>query len=196
VLVFDEIITGFRLALGGAQEYYGVKPDLTTLGKVLGGGFPIAAFAGKREIMRLIAPEGKVYQAGTYSGNPVSVAAGLTTLKTLREKGASFYEEMADKCQAIVQPLKRLVAEQSLNLQVVKVASMFQVFFTPTLVVDYKTVKTADAAKFSAYHAELLKRGVFVPPSQFETCFLSGAHSAEDLERTIDCIVEVLAAVT
>lgn len=192
VLIFDEIITGFRLSLGGAQEYFHVKPDLTTLGKVLGGGFPMAAFAGKKEIMQLIAPSGKVYQAGTFNGNPVSVAAGLATLRTLRERGAGFYDEMSRKCQAIVNPLRRLAEDFKLNLQVVDVASMFQVFFTPTPVCDYKTVKTADSAKFLAYHAELLKKGVFVPPSQFETCFLSNAHSSTDLEKTVETMSSVI----
>jgi glutamate-1-semialdehyde 2,1-aminomutase len=192
VLIFDEIITGFRLALGGAQEYYGVKPDLTTLGKVLGGGFPIAAFTGKEDIMRLIAPSGKVYQAGTFSGNPISVAAGLATLKALSERGTSFYEEMAGKCRAVVDPLRALAGESKLNLQVVNLASMFQVFFTSTPVTDYATAKTADNAKFMYYHAKLLEKGVFVPPSQFETCFLSFAHSTEDLKRTSDCCFDAL----
>lgn len=191
VLIFDEIITGFRLALGGAQEYYHVKPDLTTLGKIL-GGFPMAAFAGKKEIMRMIAPSGKVYQAGTFSGNPVSVAAGLATLRTLSEKGASIYQEMSAKCQTIVNPLKKLVEEERLNLQIVNVASMFQVFFTQTPVCDYKTVKTADSAKFQSYHAELLKKGVFIPPSQFETCFVSSAHSAGDLQTTAESLSTIL----
>jgi glutamate-1-semialdehyde 2,1-aminomutase len=191
-LIFDEIITGFRLSLGGAQEYFHVEPDLTTLGKVLGGGFPMAAFAGKKEIMQLIAPSGKVYQAGTFSGNPVSVAAGLATLRTLRERGAGFYEEMSRKCRAIVNPLRRLAEDSTLDLQVVDIASMFQVFFTPTPVCDYKTVKTADSAKFLAYHAEILKKGVFVPPSQFETCFLSNAHSSTDLEETIETMSSVV----
>lgn len=192
VLIFDEIITGFRLSLGGAQEYFHVKPDLTTLGKVLGGGFPMAAFSGKQEIMQLIAPSGKVYQAGTFNGNPVSVAAGLATLRTLRERGAGFYDEMSRKCKAIVNPLRRLAEDFKLNLQVVDVASMFQVFFTMTPVCDYKTVKTADSAKFLAYHAELLKKGVFVPPSQFETCFLSNAHSSTDLEKTVETMSTVI----
>ena len=195
VLIFDEIITGFRLALGGAQEFYGVRPDLTTLGKILGGGFPMAAFAGEKEIMRLIAPSGKVYQAGTFSGNPVSVAAALATLRLLSEKGAGFYKDMAAKCHAIVGPLRRLVEESKVGLQVVDVASMFQVFFTPTPVCDYRTVKTADAARFFAYHAALLKEGVFVPPSQFETCFLSTEHSAEDLKRTVEVLSAALLGV-
>ena len=193
VLIFDEIITGFRLSLGGAQEYFCVKPDLTTLGKVMGGGFPMAALVGKKEIMRMIAPSGKVYQAGTFSGNPVSVAAGLATLKTLRGKGASFYEEMASKCRAIVNPLRSFAEESKLKLQIVSIASMFQIFFTSSPVCDYRTVKTADSAKFLAYHAALLKKGVFVPPSQFETCFLSNAHSPEDLKKTIEAVLAALA---
>jgi glutamate-1-semialdehyde 2,1-aminomutase len=195
VLIFDEIITGFRLALGGAQEFYDVRPDLTTLGKILGGGFPMAAFAGKKEIMRLIAPSGKVYQAGTFSGNPVSVAAALATLKLLSKKGADFYKDMAAKCHAVVSPLRRLVEESKVGLQLVDVASMFQVFFTPTPVFDYRTVKTADVARFFAYHAALFKEGVFIPPSQFETCFLSTEHSAEDLKRTVEVLSTALSRV-
>jgi glutamate-1-semialdehyde 2,1-aminomutase len=192
VLIFDEVITGFRLALGGAQEYYGVAPDMTTLGKVLGGGFPIAAFAGKEEIMKMIAPSGKVYQAGTYSGNPISVIAGLATLKFLRDSGKGFYAKMERNCKAIVTPLKKTIRECSLKVQVNHLASMFQLFFTGTPVYDYTTVKTADTAKFMRYHAKLLEKGVFVPPSQFETCFLSAAHSAQDLDKTIEAIMESL----
>jgi len=192
VLIFDEIITGFRLALGGAQEFYGVEPDLTTLGKVLGGGFPMAAFAGKKEIMQLIAPSGKVYQAGTYSGNPVSVAAGMATLTILSSRGESFYKELMDRCKSIVDPVKRVVEESKLKVQVVHIGSMFQVFFTPTPVTDYTTVKTADSGKFLVYHAELLRKGVFVPPSQFETCFLSDAHSSGDSKRTVEVVSAAL----
>ena len=192
VLIFDEIITGFRLSLGGAQEYFHVTPDLTTLGKVLGGGFPMAAFVGKKELMQLVAPSGKVYQAGTFSGNPVSIASGLATLKILQKYGMSFYDEMAAKCRAIVEPLKQLVEEFKLKLQVANIASMYQVFFTLTSVCDYRTVKTADNAKFLAYHSALLKEGVFVPPSQFETCFLSSAHTDEDLKRTVEVLSSAL----
>ena len=152
----------------------------------------MAAFAGKKEIMQLIAPSGKVYQAGTFSGNPVSVAAGLTTLKILQENGVSFYKEMASKCQTIVNPLRRLAEESKLKLRIVDIASMFQVFFTASQVCDYKTVKKADAASFLAYQSELLKKGVFVPPSQFETCFLSNAHSLEDLQKTVETLSSVL----
>jgi len=192
VLIFDEVITGFRLALGGAQEYYGVTPDLTTLGKVLGGGFPIAAFAGKEEIMKMIAPAGKVYQAGTYSGNPVSVAAGLATLKFLRESGKEFYSKMEKNCEAFVAPLKKAINESNLKVQVNHLASMFQLFFTETPVYDYATVKTSDTNKFMRYHAKLLAKGVFVPPSQFETCFLSASHSTEDLDTTVACLISTL----
>ena len=192
VLIFDEIITGFRLALGGAQEYYGIKPDITTLGKVMGNGFPIAAFAGKEEIMKLIAPSGKVYQAGTYSGNPISVIAGLSTLRFLRDAGSRFYADMESKCDAIVKPLKKAISESGLKLQINHVASMFQVFFTETPVYDYSSVKTSNTVKFMKYHAKLLEKGVFIPPSQFETCFLSSAHSHQDIENTITVTTTVL----
>jgi glutamate-1-semialdehyde 2,1-aminomutase len=184
VLIFDEVITGFRLSLGGAQEYYGVTPDMTTLGKILGGGFPMAAYAGKEEIMKMIAPSGKVYQAGTYNGNPISVIAGLATLRFLRERASEFYVDLERKCKAIVEPLERVISESALKMQVSHVASMFQVFFTATPVLDYTTVKTADNITFMKYHAKLLSRGIFVPPSQFETCFLSSEHSQQDIENT------------
>ena len=191
VLIFDEIITGFRLALGGAQEHYRITPDLTTLGKVMGGGFPMAAFVGKTEIMKIIAPQGKVYQAGTYSGNPISVTAALTTLQVLRQSGKEFYAGMERKCRTVVEPLERWAFESGFKLQISHVASMFQLFFTETPVYDYATVKTSDNTKFMAYHSKLLAKGVFVPPSQFETCFLSNAHSKQDLKKTVDVIKEV-----
>jgi glutamate-1-semialdehyde 2,1-aminomutase len=192
VLIFDEVITGFRLALGGAQEYYGITPDMTTLGKVMGGGFPIAAFAGKEEIMKMVAPSGKVYQAGTYSGNPISVIAGLATLKFLREKGKEFYNKMEEKCEALVKPLTKTIHESNAKVQINHLSSMFQLFFTETPVYDYTTVKTADTSMFMKYHAKLLERGVFVPPSQFETCFLSSEHSQQDIENTIEVAKAIL----
>lgn len=183
VLIFDEVITGFRIALGGAQEYYGVEPDLTTLGKVLGGGFPLAAYAGSEEIMRMIAPSGKVYQAGTYSGNPVSVAAGLATLGILRGR-KGLYSELEKKCEGLVKSLEGLSKELSVPMQVNHVASMFQMFLTDKPVYDYASAKKADSKKFLELHKRLLEQGVFLPPSQFETCFLSSAHTAKDIERT------------
>ena len=187
VLIFDEVITGFRLALGGAQEYFGVTPDMTTLGKILGGGLPMAAFVGKEEIMKLIAPSGKVYQAGTYSGNPASVAAGMAILELLKQRGNSFYAEMERKCEAIVKPLTELVSTSGLNLQINHISSMFQLFFTDKPVFDYDSTKASDSRKFIKFHAKLLHKGVFLPASQFETCFLSAAHSSEDLEKTFEC---------
>ncbi len=183
VLIFDEVITGFRMALGGAQEYYGVAPDLTTLGKVLGGGFPLAAYAGREEIMQMVAPSGKVYQAGTYSGNPVSVAAGLATLGLLRGK-KGFYVELEKKCDKLVKFLEGLSEELNVAMQINHVASMFQTFLTDKPVYDYASAKKADSKRFLELHKSLLGQGVFLPPSQFETCFLSSAHTAKDIERT------------
>ena len=185
VLIFDEVITGFRLGLGGAQEYYGVKPDLTTLGKILGGGFPLAAFAGKEEIMKMIAPAGKVYQAGTYNGNPVSVTAGLKTLSFLLEKRDSFYSEMEEKCGQIVKPLKKIIDELGLGFQINHIASMFQLFFTDQPVHDYTSAMKADNGKYMEFHRRLLEQGIFLPPSQYETCFLSLAHTSDDIDKTV-----------
>jgi glutamate-1-semialdehyde 2,1-aminomutase len=196
ILIFDEVITGFRLALGGAQEYYSITPDMSTLGKILGGGFPMAAYVGKAEIMKLIAPSGKVYQAGTYSGNPISVAAGLATLKTLRDSGEKFYAKMEEKCKLIVNPLEKIIGESDLKLQISHVASMFQLFFTENSIYDYQSVKTADNNKFMKYHAKLLKKGIFVPPSQFETCFLSTTHSKQDIDHTVEVASAILSEQT
>jgi glutamate-1-semialdehyde 2,1-aminomutase len=191
VLIFDEVITGFRLGLGGAQEYYGVTPDLTTLGKILGGGFPIAAYGGEEEIMRLTAPSGKVYQAGTYSGNPVSVAAGLATLKILRSR-KGFYSDLEKQCKELVKCVEREAEELGVKMQVNHVSSMFQMFFAEESVYDYRSAKAADSKRFMEFHKKLLEQGVFLPPSQFETCFISSAHSEEDLEKTVKAIKESL----
>lgn len=194
VLIFDEVITGFRLALGGAQEYCGVKPDLTTLGKILGGGFPMAAYAGAEEIMRLIAPSGKVYQAGTYSGNPISVAAGSATLKILLSI-RGFYSEMENKCEKLVKPVQSASQELGVKMQVNHVGSMFQMFLTEHPVFDYVSAKASDSRRFMKLHRKLLQQGVFLPPSQFETCFISRAHSTEDLEKTVEAMIESLKCV-
>ena len=191
VLIFDEVITGFRLGLGGAQEYYGVMPDLTTLGKILGGGFPMAAYAGKKEIMRLIAPSGKVYQAGTYSGNPISVAAGLATLRILRSR-KGFYSDLEKKCERLVKSVENVAERLGAKMRVNHVASMFQMFLTEKPVYDYESAKAADNNKFMEFHKKLLEQGVFLPPSQFETCFISSAHSEEDLKKTVEAIKESL----
>jgi len=192
VLIFDEVINGFRLAFGGAEEYYGVVPDMVTLGKIMGGGFPLAAFGGKREIMQMVAPVGKVYQAGTFSGNPISVVAGLATLKTIRREGDSFYHELELKRRVICDAVRDLAEDAHFPIQVNGIASMFQLFFVDSEVYDYESAKRADKAKFMVYERELLEKGVFVPPSQFETCFVSSVHSEEDVEKTVEAIEECL----
>lgn len=194
VLIFDEIITGFRLALGGAQQYFNVKPDMTTLGKVLGGGFPIAAFGGKKEIMQHISPSGKVYQAGTFSGNPVSATAGYAALRVLSQKQTEIYPALQKNCEHLRKSLVDLSANYHMESQVYSIASMFQIFFTSKPVTDWESAKASDTARFQMYFHELLKQGVFIPPSQFETCFLSTAHSEEDLEATVGAFDKALYA--
>jgi len=186
VLIFDEVITGFRLAFGGAQEYYGVVPDMVTLGKIMGGGFPVAAFGGKKEIMQMVAPIGKVYQAGTFSGNPISVAAGLVTLKAIKKGGSSFYNGLKLKCDRIVTALREISEGYHIPVVINNIASMFQVFFSENPVYDYISAKKADKGKFLRLQGKLLGQGVFVPPSQFETCFVSVQHSDEDIQSTIE----------
>jgi glutamate-1-semialdehyde 2,1-aminomutase len=192
VLIFDEVITGFRLAFGGAQEYYGVKPDLTTLGKILGGGFPMAAYAGREDILRMIAPSGKVYQAGTYSGNPVSVSAGLATLRTIEAMGQSFYTDLERKKKTLCGSILEFAEDAHLPLQINEVASMFQIFFSEGEIYDYESARKADRSRFMIHHRRLLDAGIFLPPSQFETCFISSAHSEEDIKKTIEAIEESL----
>lgn len=194
VLIFDEIITGFRLALGGAQEYFNVKPDMATLGKVLGGGFPLAAFGGKKEIMQNVSPVGKVYQAGTFSGNPVSATAGYTVLSILSQKQNEIYPRLARNAQELSKALFDLTENYKLPAQIYNIASMYQIFFTTQTVTDYACAKSSNTKMFNAYFHELLRQGVFIPPSQFETCFMSTAHSSEDLKRTIEAFDKALAA--
>lgn len=183
ILIFDEVITGFRLSEGGAQEYFGVTPDLVTLGKIIGGGFPMGALAGKKELMEMIAPSGNVYQAGTFNGNPVSVTAGLSMLKELDE---NFYQELNKKGAMIRAGLKDTFEDNGLNYTVAGLSSMFQVYFTDRKVYDYNTAKLADTEKFSIYFNKMLKNGVFIPPSQFECCFLSSMHDKEDVIKTLE----------
>lgn len=186
VLIFDEVITGFRLALGGAQEYYEVIPDMATLGKIMGGGFPIAAFGGKKEIMELISPLGKIYQASTFSGNPVSVTAGLKTFSLLMENQNTLYKQLEQIGGKIREALCDIVEDAEVPAYVTGISSMFQIFFTDQQVVDYVAAQGSDKAKFMRYQLELMKRGIFVPPSQFETCFISTAHTNEDVTKTLE----------
>jgi glutamate-1-semialdehyde 2,1-aminomutase len=188
LLIFDEVITGFRLSLGGAQGYYKVRPDLTVLGKVLGGGFALSAFGGRRDIMDKLAPLGGVYQAGTYSGNPVSVSAALATLQSLKKRSGQLYsrlEKMGDR-------MRRGIADHlesaRVTAQVNGLSSMFQLFFTDRSVTDYHSAKSADLRKYEQYFHSLLASRIFVPPSQFETCFLSTVHTEDELATTLDAI--------
>ncbi|PWB84821.1 glutamate-1-semialdehyde 2,1-aminomutase [Methanobrevibacter woesei] len=185
VLIFDEVITGFRLATGGAQEYYGVTPDMTTLGKIVGGGLPMGAFCGKKEIMELVAPNGPVYQAGTFSGNPISVQAGLSTLKQLNN---DFYTSLNKKGEFLRSNICDIVDELSLDISPVGLGSMFQIYFNPNEVTNYAEAQESDSERFLVYFRQLLKEGVFIPPSQFECNFISSAHKMEDLEKTVNAI--------
>ncbi len=195
VLIFDEIITGFRLALGGAQEYFKVKPDMATLGKVLGGGFPLAAFGGKKEIMQNISPVGKVYQAGTFSGNPISATAGFTILNILNKNKNEIYPKLEKNCVELKKALTDLAQAHKVQAQVYNIASMYQIFFTANPVTDYVCAKQSDTQMFTVYFHELLRQGVFIPPSQFETCFLSTAHLEVDLKHTISAFDKALSKV-
>jgi glutamate-1-semialdehyde 2,1-aminomutase len=192
VLIFDEIITGFRLALGGAQEYFNVTPDMATLGKVLGGGFPLAAFGGKKEIMQNISPIGKVYQAGTFSGNPISATAGYTALSILNKRKNEIYPGLERNCVELKKALSDSAKSHGLAAQIVNISSMYQIFFTDKPVNDYACAKQSKTGMFTAYFHELLRQGVFIPPSQFETCFLSIAHTPEDLTATIGAFDKAL----
>jgi glutamate-1-semialdehyde 2,1-aminomutase len=192
VLIFDEVITGFRIALGGAQEYFRIRPDMTVLGKILGGGFPIAAFGGRREIMEELAPLGGVYQAGTYSGNPVSVAASLATLQSLKRRAGQVYPALTKTGEQLRRGMSDLVESSQLNAQVNGIASMFQIFFADHSVTDYDSAKTSDTGKFDTYFRALLSSRVFVPPSQFETCFLSTSHTDDDIQLTLEAIGSTL----
>ena len=185
ILIFDEVITGFRIAEGGAQEYFGVTPDLVTFGKILGGGFPIGALAGKKEFMEMIAPAGNVYQAGTFNGNPVSITAGLAMLNQLND---DFYAESERKGNLIRTGIQDILSDNSLDFKVAGLSSMFQLYFTDKEVYDYTSAKSADTEKFNQYFQTLLKNGVFIPPSQFECCFISSMHDNKDIQKTLEAV--------
>ncbi|MGG1664169.1 glutamate-1-semialdehyde 2,1-aminomutase [Brevibacillus sp. NRS-1366] len=183
LLIFDEVMTGFRVALGGAQELFGITPDLTTMGKVIGGGLPVGAYGGKREIMQQIAPAGPIYQAGTLSGNPLAMAAGLATLQELSKPGA--YDRLEKLSARLGEGLADNASKLGIPYTMNRVGSMVCLFFTETPVINYETAKTADLERFSAYFSHLLDDGIMIPPSQFEGMFVSLAHTEDDIERTI-----------
>jgi glutamate-1-semialdehyde 2,1-aminomutase len=186
LLIFDEVVTGFRLALGGAGGFFGIKPDLATFAKALGNGLPIAAVAGRKEIMNRLAPAGPVYQASTFAGNPVSVAAAIATLETLIEAKNAIYPKIARTCDSIVDGIKDAVSGAQLECTVNSIGSMFQLFFTNEKVKDETSARKANAAMFRKLFDELVKRDIFITPSQFETCFVSYAHGEEDADRTVE----------
>lgn len=183
LLIFDEVITGFRLGLGGAGEYFGVKADLTTLGKIVGGGMPIGVFGGRKDIMSCVSPLGKVYQAGTLSGNPVAVTAGIETLKLLTEN-KDIYEKI-DKSAA---KIEKAFNESSANVRVNRIGSLMSAFFTEKEVRDYDGATSSDTAEYARYFGYMLENGIYIAPSQFEAMFVSAAHSEEDIEKTCQAI--------
>jgi len=193
LLIFDEVITGFRLGMGGAQARYGVVPDLTCLGKVVGGGLPVGAFGGRDEIMSRLSPEGAVYQAGTLSGNPLAMQAGLVTLQEIGREG--FFQELNRKAEGFIQGLKDVVQEEGAPVQIQSVGSMFTVFFQQNPVVDFATADQCDREQYARFHQELLSRGIYWPPSQLETCFVSWAHQEDDLSKTLEKVREVFRSV-
>jgi glutamate-1-semialdehyde 2,1-aminomutase len=195
LLIFDEVITGFRLSLGGAQEYFGVRPDLTTLGKIVGGGFPLAAFGGRREIMQKLSPLGPIYQAGTYSGNPISVTAGLTTLRSLKRRSSNVYTSMEKHGRLLADGIRDSIESLEVQAQVNQIGSMLQIFFTDRKVTDYGSAKSSDSIKYDRFFRSLLVSKVFVPPSQLESCFLSTSHTKHDLQQTIDAFDDSLRSV-
>ncbi|MDE1830419.1 MAG: glutamate-1-semialdehyde 2,1-aminomutase [Thaumarchaeota archaeon] len=185
LLIFDEVVTGFRMSTGGAQKYYSIKPDITTLGKALGNGFVIAAVGGRSDVMDMLSPEGKVYQASTYAGNPISVSAAISSMKTMNKYKTKIYPMLEKKCKSLVSSLRDIASDLQIPHQINSISSMFQIFFTEQTVVDYSSAKSSDQTKFRKLFNELLKNGIFVAPSQFETVFLSYAHSNEDIDKTI-----------
>ena len=193
LLIFDEVMTGFRLALGGAQERYGVIPDLTCLGKIIGGGLPVGAFGGKKEIMEYLAPSGPVYQAGTLSGNPMAMSAGIKTLEILQNKGV--YDQLEAKGKILEEAIQKGAKAARLNIQVQRVGSMLCPFFTSKPVIDYQTAKTSDTHLYARFFWALIDEGVYVPPSQFEAHFISLAHDDETLDHTIKSIDKVLRSI-
>jgi len=193
LLVFDEVITGFRLAPGGAQQVYGVMPDLTCLGKIIGGGLPVGAYGGKREIMMRMAPVGDVYQAGTLSGNPLAMSAGLATLEILSEAGV--YEELEEKAAYLAKGLGKAAQEAQVPVVLNRVGSIGCGFFTSEPVSDFASALKADTRAYAIFFQEMLKRGIYLAPSQFEAFFLSLAHEKKDLDQTIEAAAQALVQV-
>lgn len=190
LLIFDEVMTGFRVSFGGAQAYYGIKPDITCLGKVIGGGLPVGAYGGRAEVMSMVSPEGPVYQAGTLSGNPLAMAAGIETIRVLFRKGV--YGRLEEKAEALEEGLRDASRRAGINTRFYRAGTMFCTYFTDTDVYDYSTAKKADTERFARFFRGMLRRGIYIAPSQFEAGFLSLAHTDRDIERTIRAAYEAM----
>lgn len=190
ILIFDEVMTGFRVAYGGAQTLYGITPDLTCFGKVIGGGLPVGAYGGKKEIMSQIAPQGPVYQAGTLSGNPIAMIAGIATLEQLKKEGV--YESLAEKSSHLATGLAAAAQKSGIAARVDHVGSMLGMFFTDQDVTNFEDAKTCDLERFSAFYQGMRQQGIYIAPSQFEVLFLSAAHSDEHIDATINAVQRVL----
>ncbi len=191
LLIFDEVMTGFRLARGGAQELYKIRPDLTTLGKIIGGGLPVGAYGGRREIMSMVAPSGPVYQAGTLSGNPLAMAAGYEMLRMIKAR-KSLYRELEEKGMMLEEGVTGIIKRTGIPCTIRRVGSMFTLFFTKAEVVDYATAATSDTKRFSHYFARMIEEGIYLPPSQFEAAFISSAHTPADIRKTVAAIERAL----
>jgi glutamate-1-semialdehyde 2,1-aminomutase len=190
VLIFDEVMTGFRVAPGGAQDRFGVQPDLTTLGKIIGGGLPVGAYGGKKEIMEMVAPLGPVYQAGTLSGNPLAMRAGLETLRLLNQPG--FYAGLERKTARLEAGVRENMQRLGIELSLARCGSMGCIFFNPEKVTDYETALKSNTEQYALYFRTLLENGVYAAPSQFETFFISAAHSEADIHKTVEANYKAL----
>ncbi|MCH8190099.1 MAG: glutamate-1-semialdehyde 2,1-aminomutase [Chloroflexi bacterium] len=190
LLIFDEVITGFRVAYGGAQELYGVTPDLTCLGKIIGGGLPVAAYGGRRDIMEMVAPLGPAYQAGTLSGNPLAMSAGIATLKALAEPGV--YDRLEQAGARLEAGLRSAAEDSEQSIYIARLGSVLTAFFTPGPVTDFASAVASDKDRFAAYFHSMLEQGIYLAPSQFEALFVSLAHSSEDIDRTIEAARQAL----
>ena len=189
ILIFDEVITGFRLGVGGAQEWFGIKPDLSTFGKIVGGGLPMAIYGGRKDIMRNISPTGKVYQAGTLSGNPIATTAGIKTLEILRDQ-PELYTKIEANTKKLAKAYKVRAEKQGIDIHVNQIGSLMSAFFTGENVKDYTGATSSDTKAYADYFNYMLETGIYVAPSQFEAMFISAAHSDEDIQRTIDVLTK------
>jgi glutamate-1-semialdehyde 2,1-aminomutase len=192
LLIFDEVITGFRVAYGGAQQLYKITPDLTCLGKIIGGGLPIGAYGGRRDIMQMVAPSGLVYQAGTLAGNPLAMTAGIETITILRESRA--YQELERKSSLLGKGIIEAARKAGVDIQLPRIGSMFTIFFAKDPVTDYETAARTDTTLYARFFHQLLSQGVYLPPSQFEAAFVSTAHSDKDIQATISAAEKAFAS--